>query len=575
MRKNKLVFITLLSSLMAISACGGKPAKSNVSENSSTPSSQVSSQQSSLQSSSLIPSSTSKASSKSSTPSSTPSSAPSSAPSSSKPSSAVTKYYVGIEQNELVTIAITSGSDQVAKDGRVTFTVTPKNAEVEVLTVKVTYVENSQVKEVNLDSYRNDYGFNMPAFNVTIKVTAQVKVYNLSVVNNPNATVTLLDHTDKKAKAGETVNFKVQLANGVTLKEINILNGSNKLTPSKNNDTYSFQMPSGDAQIQVVTEAVQYDVTISTNPGVNARIVGSQTKFAEGETVSFIASVNTGYELNAVKVNKGTEALSYTLTNDIYTFVMPAGAVTISFDVTQLYTVSKNADANTTITIESPKSYYKANDTVTFTVAVTNSGYELDEVTVKNGTNTVVTTLTSGKYSFKMPAGNVTISATAKEKPASGDTTCPIEVGSVFEGGYYTRSNDYYCRVRVKFDTATTLSWWLTSEWDGDDYGDEWTYSSLSTRIITKNKTSIARPSDMLGDDLQDSETGVEYSYNSTTGKVEVTLSPKASNPVANTIEIIKNSSGAITGIKFDKDIKEQYESNNYFGCKNIVLYKK
>ena len=90
-----------------------------------------------------------------------------------------------------------------------------------------------------------------------------------------------------------------------------------------------------------------------------------------------------------------------------------------------------NKTENGTVTV-SPRSAEKG-DTVTIT-AKPDSGYQLDDLTVtdKNGKELKLTDKGNGKYTFKMPAGKVTVSATFAPEKTAADYFADVPTNSYY-----------------------------------------------------------------------------------------------------------------------------------------------
>lgn len=107
--------------------------------------------------------------------------------------------------------------------------------------------------------------------------------------------------------------------------------------------------------------------------------------------------------------------------NSSYTFTMPAGQVTVSVTFTQsTYTITASKTEHGTLSFNPASA--KMGTSVTVTAAPDN-GYEAKSVTAKTADGkTVEVSESDGKYLFKMPAGNVTVSCAFTEKRV-GDLT--------------------------------------------------------------------------------------------------------------------------------------------------------
>jgi hypothetical protein len=170
---------------------------------------------------------------------------------------------------------------------------------------------------------------------------------------------------------------------------------------------------SGDLTKTWVTSGTTADTSyaISYNDPSNGSFTTKPTSANSGSTVTVVATPNTGYQLSTFTVtNSSTSAtISTSGSGNTKTFTMPSANVSISATFSQVnYTITKSA-SNCTITAPATATY---GSTVNFTVAP-DTNCAIKSVTVKQGTSNVSTTKTGeGAYSFTMPAGNVTITAT-------------------------------------------------------------------------------------------------------------------------------------------------------------------
>ncbi len=124
---------------------------------------------------------------------------------------------------------------------------------------------------------------------------------------------------------------------------------------------------------------------------------------------------NTLKELTAM-CGETEVALTYDDVNDVYTFTMPEGAVTVATTFSQKYTLT-GMEGITFRIGEEVVTQALAGTTVSYTVSIP-AGKEIDEVTVMQGEAAVqVTQYDDGTGQFTMPAGNVTVTATYQDLP--------------------------------------------------------------------------------------------------------------------------------------------------------------
>lgn len=134
-------------------------------------------------------------------------------------------------------------------------------------------------------------------------------------------------------------------------------------------------------------------------------------KFAIPSDLTFPAVVKVtakGYHDLTVEITK--ETVSY---NDVYTATVKKDTTGGNTEAT--YKAMAEKASNGTVALDKDKDL-KAGDTVTVT-ATPDKNYEIDAVTVTTENNKTVDVTGSGEtYTFTMPAENVTVSATFKEK---------------------------------------------------------------------------------------------------------------------------------------------------------------
>ena len=133
-----------------------------------------------------------------------------------------------------------------------------------------------------------------------------------------------------------------------------------------------------------------------------------------GDSVNVNVVPEEGYEPDTLTVKQGEADVEVTAGEDgSYTFIMPAGEVTVSAAFKAIiYSVTvSEADHGT---VSADKAEAAVGETVSLTVTP-EEGYELDVLTVKQGEADVeVTEGEDGARSFTMPAGAVTVSAAFK-----------------------------------------------------------------------------------------------------------------------------------------------------------------
>lgn len=158
---------------------------------------------------------------------------------------------------------------------------------------------------------------------------------------------------------------------------------------------------------------------------------------------------------------------------------------------TEYYSVTLNKDdgVNSALVV-SPANYMKVEEgqKVTFTISIA-EGYELDEISFSVGGITP-TEESAGRYSFNMPAHNVTINVTTRSQAASEglvyDKEYLVFVGRTSNNQYYERpttegSNKLHFIFKSDGTGTFTYTWFNTSgEVNAGPYTVEFNYTLIS-----------------------------------------------------------------------------------------------
>mgnify|MGYP004523108701 FL=1 len=189
-----------------------------------------------------------------------------------------------------------------------------------------------------------------------------------------------------------------------------------------------------------------YSVTYTAENGTVTGSIESGASVTAGTQLTLTATADSGYSFDHWTVN-GTDAgkdaqLTVTITDDTQIVAVftkngsSSGGSSSGSSSSRTYSVTVEDSQNGTVTA-SPKRAEKG-DTVSVTASA-NSGYAVSGVTVKTaGGDTVkVTDNGNGKYTFTMPAANVTVTA------AFSKTQTTVSFADV--------SSDSYCADAVKW----------------------------------------------------------------------------------------------------------------------------
>ena len=245
----------------------------------------------------------------------------------------------------------------------------------------------------------NKRSFTMPADDIFIAVTfAQIDF---------SITADELVDVAETAHYNETVEFTVDVPTGMRIGAVTV-NGS---SPENRGDAaYGFTMPADDVRIRVTFSPVDY--TIDAPDTVDVRGTAHY-----GDEIVFSVNVPEGKRTVSVKADGRT----LTPDGDTYTFTMPARnvIVTAMFETVR-YTISQDSVTD----VPEDAAY---GDKVEFTVTIPD-GQRIKTVNVSGDVE--VTDLGGGRYSFIMPAEEVTVDVVFEPVPDDGPGD-GIDLGTV------------------------------------------------------------------------------------------------------------------------------------------------
>ena len=217
-----------------------------------------------------------------------------------------------------------------------------------------------------------------------------------------------------------------------------------------------------------------YNITVETDG--NGTLVSSDSKAEEGDYIAVAATPNSGYELDKIIVTDGNNTADITEAQEFY---MPASDVTVraTFKAIdnggQVYNVTVNPADNGTVSATHTQAQAGTLITVTTTPA---DGYELDTLTVKDGSNNAVT-VTDGK--FTMPQSDVTVTATFKVSGNGGEvdpTLYFVDVRNAENGSVSANPNwaaeGTTITLTANPDTGYELDTLKVRKWDTNTYLD-------------------------------------------------------------------------------------------------------
>lgn len=346
-----------------------------------------------------------------------------------------------ITENTIYTAQWTAKSYTISKNspenGSVTLSKTNANMG-EKITVTINPSEGYKLASLTVNGetaepQNNSYTFTMPDDDVKIVAIFERKAVKSINITGPSAVtkehigtytaeVTAEDDTDVTnvyksnivwSVTGNSVSdTKIEKDTENGNKAILTLGANEMGTDKKVTVTAVIGEKAGNKEIDIADEP-QYRVDITSVKGGTITLTSSDSVVANSIVMFTVAPVS-GYALveNSVKVNNGE--VNITENNGIYSFIMPAKAVTITAEFTLItYTITKTTSQNGSFVVSAENA--ETGTTVTISDITPDEGYELDAVTVTK-TGDTNTKLTVTDNSFEMPNYHVTVAVTFKKK---------------------------------------------------------------------------------------------------------------------------------------------------------------
>ena len=207
------------------------------------------------------------------------------------------------------------------------------------------------------------------------------------------------------APTTDNLTISVKPDEGYEVKSVKV----NNADVAASNGNYTYEL--NNQNITVAVEfAEKFDITVEK--AEHGKVEADVKNAFKGDIVTLTVTPDAEYtETLTVTYGQNNTAVTTTKGADgKYTFEMPAGDVKVTATfATKVYAV--NIDNAVKEYVTSDKATAAKGETVTLTVKPA-EGKELDKVTVTNGTNPVDV----ADNKFQMPAGDVTVTATFKDK---------------------------------------------------------------------------------------------------------------------------------------------------------------
>ena len=288
--------------------------------------------------------------------------------------------------------------------------------------------------------------FTMPDASVNVSVTFTKNKHTVT----PGEGVSV-DKTE--AEAGDKITATVSAGAGTSVAWTITDADRNEITPeSADNSTAVFTMPAADVTVTAVSSVNSHKVTINGNGTVNGGSASEDVPY--GSTVTITASVGSSKEFKGWSVDQGTVTLADASKSET-TFTMPDEDVALSFsEADVLYKISTDSH----ITIDDGRNSVPQGTTITVTAEEAGRGYQLDGVAVSDNTVSV-SSLGSRKYSFIMPANDVTVTASYSELPGYAVTVTSGKAANDYS------DNKFYAGDNVTITANDPQAGYRFKEW--------------------------------------------------------------------------------------------------------------
>lgn len=212
----------------------------------------------------------------------------------------------------------------------------------------------------------------------------------------------------------DTVTLTVKPKSQYQLKTISAVTASGAtVSLTKVSDTtYTFTMPAAAVTVSAVFEQIPY--AVATVAATGGRAATDVQTAVSGQTVTVTAAADAGYQVSGVKVRRtGGGIVNVTEAgNGVYTFTMPAADVTVTPSFTRAsYSISSVQGTGSCLYTDRTTATMGATVTI---YAYAEAGYTIDgtpQVTTASGKSVAVASTGSLRYTFTMPAENVTVTA--------------------------------------------------------------------------------------------------------------------------------------------------------------------
>lgn len=264
------------------------------------------------------------------------------------------------------------------------------------------------------------------------------------IVNQPQQGGTI-SASSMEAEENTLVTLSANPAEGWKFVRFIVTAGGQTVDVNNNNQ---FTMPASDVSVTAEFREKPKLYTITTQSGGNGSVSANTQQAKENDLISLTVSPDNGYELDQLTVTDGA-GNPVAVDTATKTFTMPASNVKVNATFKKVeptkYTIGIAHSDNGSVSAD--KNSAAEGETVNLTVTPS-EGYELEALSViANGQPVEVT-----NNSFKMPAGNVSISATFKKKDVPEE-----DEGVLIEEGKFAQITNEQVGLQLKLFKRSLL----------------------------------------------------------------------------------------------------------------------
>ncbi len=311
-----------------------------------------------------------------------------------------TAYVVFKKSQYTVSKAATSGGSFTVDKSTASYGDTVTVSTTPNVGYKVKSVSTSPSATVSTSAANSKYTFSMPNANTTVTVVYEKVSYTVSKGAASGGSFTV-DKTS--ATYGDTITVNTTPSTGYRVKSVST-SPSATVTTATAGSKYTFPMPAANTTVTVEFEKIAYTVSKGAASGGSFTVPATATM---GDTVTVNTTPSTGYRVKSVSTSPSATVTTATAGSK-YTFTMPASNITVNVAFEKIpYTVGKGVTVNGSLAAD--KTTAVMGDTVTVTTSP-DAGYKVKSVSTSPSAS-VSTVTADSKYTFTMPAANITVNA--------------------------------------------------------------------------------------------------------------------------------------------------------------------